>query len=287
CGFTLFGWDGDTLAWESSPPRDDGDTGRTVHYLYEPGSFVPVAQALRKSPIRLHKQPDWSQREYDFDQDPLWHTEVKPQAFDAIAWYQCDHLGTPMELTDEHGHIAWAGQYKAWGEVKEERSDWAKQHGLSNPIRFQGQYHDHETGLHYNRYRYYDPMVGRFIGEDPVSYAGGLNLFAYAPNPIEWYDPLGLARIPKREKTKVSIENRQYHGTEKCEHCLIDVVPGQKSQKGVTPPSNERQYDHIEPDSKGGSNMEENVQILCRKCNRGFSDKAKDNFKLLNRMGVR
>ena len=193
CGFTLFGWDGDTLAWESSPPRDEGDTGRTVHYLYEPGSFVPVAQALRNSPIRLHKQPDWSQREYDFDQDPLWHTDVKPQPFDAIAWYQCDHLGTPMELTDEQGNVAWAGQYKAWGEVKEERSDWAKQHGLANPIRFQGQYHDHETGLHYNRYRYYDPKAGRFVSLDPISYAGGINLLVYAPSPVDWIDPLGLA----------------------------------------------------------------------------------------------
>ncbi len=53
CGFTLFGWDGDTLARESSPAQDEGDTGKTVHYLYEPGSFVPVAQALRKAPIQL------------------------------------------------------------------------------------------------------------------------------------------------------------------------------------------------------------------------------------------
>ncbi|AZL73602.1 RHS repeat-associated core domain-containing protein [Pseudomonas oryziphila] len=194
CGFTLFGWDGDTLAWESSPPLDEGDTGRTVHYLYEPGSFVPVAQALRKSPIRLHKVPDWSQREYDFEQDPLWHTEVKPQPFEAIAWYHCDHLGTPMELTDEQGNVAWAGQYKAWGEVREERSAWAKQHGLGNPIRFQGQYHDHETGLHYNRYRYFDFQLGRFISSDPIKYSGGLNLFVYSPNPISWIDPLGLSK---------------------------------------------------------------------------------------------
>ncbi|WP_290445344.1 RHS repeat-associated core domain-containing protein, partial [Pseudomonas sp. VA159-2] len=82
---------------------------------------------------------------------------------------------------------------KAWGEVREERSDWAKQHGLGNPIRFQGQYHDHETGLHYNRFRYYDPRAGRFIGQDPIGYAGGLNLFAYVPNPIGWIDPLGLS----------------------------------------------------------------------------------------------
>ncbi|WP_262378094.1 RHS repeat-associated core domain-containing protein, partial [Pseudomonas sp. WS 5078] len=66
--------------------------------------------------------------------------------------------------------------------------------GLKNPIRFQGQYHDHETGLHYNRYRYYDPRAGRFISKDPISYAGGLNLYAYAPNPTGWVDALGLAK---------------------------------------------------------------------------------------------
>ncbi|AGZ37875.1 hypothetical protein PVLB_25480 [Pseudomonas sp. VLB120] len=212
CGFTLFGWDGNNLAWESSPPRDDGDSGRTVHYLYEPGSFVPVAQALRKSPIRLHKQPDWSQREYDFDQDPLWHTEVKPQGFDAIAWYQCDHLGTPMELTDEQGNVAWAGQYKAWGEVREERSEWARQQGLSNPIRFPGQYQDCETGLHYNRHRYYEPRQGRFISRDPISYRGGLNLYAYTPNPVGWTDASGLCSTRlNRNLGGIKYDNLQAH----------------------------------------------------------------------------
>ncbi|MFF7109441.1 RHS repeat-associated core domain-containing protein, partial [Pseudomonas sichuanensis] len=196
CGYTLYGWDGDTLAWESSPPQDEGETGRTVHYLYEPGSFVPVVQAQRNNPIRLLRQPDWSGREYEFDQDPLWHTEVKAQPFEAIAWYQCDHLGTPIELTDHTGEVAWTAQYKAWGEVREARSEWARQVGMSNPIRFQGQYHDHETGLHYNRYRYYDPRVGRFVGQDPISYSGGFNLYAYTRNPTTWVDPLGLAGNP-------------------------------------------------------------------------------------------
>ena len=207
CGFTLFGWDGDTLAWESSPPRDDGDSGRTVHYLYEPGSFVPVAQALRKRPIVLHRQPDWSQREYDFDQDPLWQTDMTPQAFDAIVWYQCDQLGTPMELTDEQGNIVWAGQYKAWGELREERSGWAKQHGLINSIRFQGQYLDHETGLHYNRNRYYELESGIFISQDPIRYRGGLNFYVYAPNPIEWIDPLGLVGNRANRRARVVLEN--------------------------------------------------------------------------------
>ncbi len=114
---------------------------------------------------------------------------MQPQAFDALAWYQCDHLGTPMELTDHNGEMAWAGQYKAWGEVREERSAWARQIGLSNPIRFY-----RETALHYNRYRYYDPRVGRFIGQDPIGFSGGLNVYQYAPIPIHWVDPLGLTK---------------------------------------------------------------------------------------------
>lgn len=68
---------------------------------------------------------------------------------------------------------------------------------MHQPIRFQGQYFDAETGLHYNRFRYYDPDVGRFISQDPIGLAGGDNLYAYAPNPTGWVDPLGLARKKK------------------------------------------------------------------------------------------
>ena len=195
CDYTLYGWDGDTLAWETCPPLIDGDTGRTVHYVYEPGTFIPVAQALRFATMRLLKQPDYSGA-YDPETDPLWtYTPVVPK-IDVLSWYHCDHLGTPQEMSDRNGQIVWSADHKAWGEIREQRSEKAKQQGLSNPLRFQGQYHDHETGLHYNRYRYYDPRVGRFISKDPIGYAGGLNLFAYAPNPVGWVDPLGLAKSP-------------------------------------------------------------------------------------------
>ena len=283
CGFTLFGWDGDTLAWESSPAQADGASGKTVHYLYEPGTFVPVAQVLRHQPMRLLAQPSYTGA-YDIDQNPLWTHTPQALPIDVLAWYQCDHLGTPQELTDPTGQIAWSAQYKAWGEVKEQRSDWAQRQGLTNPIRFQGQYHDHETGLHYNRYRYYDPRVGRFVSKDPISYAGGLNLYAYAPNPTGWVDALGLARIPKSVKTKVAMENQEVFGVETCEKCLTAVVPGKKSQRGITHPLNERQFDHIHPDSLGGDNNEKNTQILCRRCNRDLSDSLKPNYKLLNRL---
>ncbi|MCU0070069.1 RHS domain-containing protein [Pseudomonas koreensis] len=191
CGFTLYGWDGDHLAWESSPAQLDGTVGHTVHYVYEPGTFIPLVQAVRHQPISLLDLPEYS-GDYSLEEDPVWTHKQLAQPFDALAWYQCDHLGTPQELTDQHANIVWSAQYKAWGEVREHLGPSAIQHQTTNPIRFQGQYHDHETGLHYSRYRYYDPAIGRFISKDPVSYAGGLNLYAYAVNPIGWIDPLGL-----------------------------------------------------------------------------------------------
>ena len=61
--------------------------------------------------------------------------------------------------------------------------------------------HDEESGLHYNRYRYDDPAAGRFISTDPEGLDEGWNLFQYAPNAINWLDPLGLK---KQSKTYVT-----------------------------------------------------------------------------------
>ncbi len=153
---------------------------------------MPVAQAVSNHVVELLRQPVYV-FPYDIDKDPVWLHKPMPKAFDAMAWYQCDQLGTPMELTGEDGEIAWSGRYKAWGLAEEQRSDGAKWAEIRNPLRFQGQYWDVETGLHYNRYRYYAPEIGRFIVRDPISFIGGLNTYAYASNPIEWIDPFGLA----------------------------------------------------------------------------------------------
>ncbi|MEX5585700.1 RHS repeat domain-containing protein, partial [Pseudomonas lurida] len=81
--------------------------------------------------------------------------------------YQLDHLGTPQELTAPNGEIVWSAHYRAYGEIS--RLDIGK---VDNPLRFQGQYFDQESGLHYNRHRYYNPDVGRYLTPDPVKLAG-------------------------------------------------------------------------------------------------------------------
>ncbi|WP_317233296.1 RHS repeat domain-containing protein [Serratia fonticola] len=109
----------------------------------------------------------------------------------AIYWYQNDQLGTPHELTDGNGNSVWKGRFSAFGQ---EREEWLAEDAvdISQPLRFQGQYADKESGLYYNLNRYYDPGVGRYLTVDPVGLAGGSNQYQYCPNPIAWIDPLGL-----------------------------------------------------------------------------------------------
>jgi len=63
-------------------------------------------------------------------------------------------------------------------------------------LRLQGQQVDEESGLHYNRGRFYDPSSGRFVSTDPIKLSGGFNLYQYGPSPVQWVDPLGLAGKP-------------------------------------------------------------------------------------------
>ena len=95
----------------------------------------------------------------------------------------------PEELTDEAGEIVWECSYQLWGKPIQEIAHTEIQQNL----RYQGQYLDRETGLHYNTFRYYDPDTGRFTQPDPIGLAGGLNLYQYAPNAFMWIDPWGLS----------------------------------------------------------------------------------------------
>ena len=196
---------------------------------YAQGTFVPVAQAVINSTLDLLPQPTYGDQ-YDIDRDPVWQHKRTATPVNTFAWYQCDQLGTPMEISDENGQIVWTGIYDAWGLVKLPDGAGKPQRAKArNPLRFQGQYFDTETLLHYNRHRYYDPWTGRFISKDPIGYSGGLNLYFFAPNTIQWLDPLGLARIKnsvegdRRHKTvNERLRNQYPDATIQCECYLRD-----------------------------------------------------------------
>ena len=171
---------------------------------------------------KVKGQQEKEQEPRDFE-ETLPPPEDEPQAENGkvvslkdwrVRYYHNDHLGTPRELSDEDGSIVWQASYRAWGNTlkvvtadpqalqNQEQQTRQRLTAQNDPnlqaqpieqnLRFQGQYYDQETGLHYNRFRYYDPDVGRFVGQDPIKLMGGANLYQYMANPLSWIDPLGL-----------------------------------------------------------------------------------------------
>ncbi|MGX1021512.1 RHS repeat-associated protein [Pseudomonas sp. Y3 TE3536] len=129
--------------------------------------------------------------------EPLARLDGKPGLED-IQYFHTNLAGLPEQLTDEQGQSVWRSDYRGWGRSWDE---WCSPRQIREQnLRYQGQYLDRETELHYNTFRYYDPDVGCFTQVDPVGLAGGLNLFQYAPNPSSWVDPLGLKCWPSARR---------------------------------------------------------------------------------------
>ncbi|WP_102781224.1 RHS repeat-associated core domain-containing protein, partial [Providencia stuartii] len=99
-----------------------------------------------------------------------------------IFYFQCQPNGLPDALYDVEGQLQWHARFTSWGKTEIELGNLhSNGYARSQNLRFQGQYFDRETGLHYNTFRYYDPDIGRFTQQDPIGLAGGLNLYQYAP----------------------------------------------------------------------------------------------------------
>ncbi|MCB4468226.1 rhs element protein RhsC, partial [Escherichia coli] len=108
-----------------------------------------------------------------------------------IHLYHCDHRGLPLALISTEGTTAWYAEYDEWGNQLNEENP----HQLQQLIRLPGQQYDEESGLYYNRHRYYDPLRGRYITQDPIGLKGGWNFYQYPLNPISNIDPLGLETL--------------------------------------------------------------------------------------------
>ncbi|AJX36156.1 RHS repeat-associated core domain-containing protein [Burkholderia oklahomensis] len=196
-----FFWDGDTLVGEyaaggegggASAPEVDGDLGApsfavSEHDQTDTGT-LPVASRMYEW-IFYPK----SFRPLAIVQDDLaeWRVSARlpgqrAPGTGSVYFYQSDLNGAPVRMHDASGRAVWEARYYPRGAV-ECTERWSVQ-----PLRLQGQYHDDESGLHYNRYRYFDPDTGSFISHDPIGLEGGLNPYQFAPNIFGWADPVGL-----------------------------------------------------------------------------------------------
>ena len=144
------------FAWEGDRMVLEQRGGHETIHFYHPGSFVPLAQIHNGSLHHLHT----------------------------------DHLGTPLEASSDSGEITWRATYRTWGSTLIEEVG-----EIQQKLRFQGQYFDVETGLHYNRFRYYEPNMGRFVSQDPIGFEGDFHFYSYTRDPNKFVDPFGL--LPK------------------------------------------------------------------------------------------
>jgi RHS repeat-associated protein len=171
-GETLFLWDGLQMIQEQRGKKN-------ALYFYENDSFAPMARLNHE---KLGDIKELSSNVFYFHNEPS---------------------GVPDELSSESGEAVWLAKLQTWGNTTKEewivnKDSYPIQYdsAIAQNFRAEGQYRDEETGLHYNTYRFYDPDIGRFITQDPISLSGGTNLYQSAPNPIGWADALGLAGVP-------------------------------------------------------------------------------------------
>ncbi|WDU54328.1 RHS domain-containing protein [Taylorella equigenitalis] len=202
---TLYDWDGLTIASEDrigeqlavqAQIRKDAHSEKRklsseVQYLYEDGEFVPLVQYTNSAAVGLG-YGSFGGGSGGAGSLGGGSKGVAP----AIYHYVNDQIGTPQILMNADQEVVWEAQAKAWGDtiISAPVSD----DGVINNHRFQGQYFDAESELHYNTFRYYDPEIGRYISLDPIGLLGGLNNYQYAPNPVEWVDPWGLVKYRRR-----------------------------------------------------------------------------------------
>ena len=167
-GITCWLWNGNVPLHEWTPSQRRNEQGEIEEYqkdlrtwLFEEESFVPLA----------------------LFQDGKAYSIVT------------DHLGTPVEAYNEQGEEVWYRRLDMNGKVIEERSMLYTSYKdyIKIPFLFQGQYYDEEIKLAYNRFRYYDPELGRYISEDPIRFASGATaLHSYVEDSNTWTDTFGL-----------------------------------------------------------------------------------------------
>ncbi|MBO0492300.1 RHS repeat-associated core domain-containing protein [Pseudomonas sp. Marseille-Q1929] len=190
-GETRFVWDGLRLLQEHRHSQ-------TSLYVYQDEGYEPLARVDGTGPLQK------------------------------IRYYHNDLNGLPEQLTEADGHDVWRATYRVWGNTLEEVRE--PYYIEEQNLRFQGQYLDRETGLHFNTFRFYDPDVGRFTTPDPIGLAGGINAYTYADNPFAWVDPLGLtcANNGKVHGNSHSSKNPNHV------YVIVDTKTGRMMKPGIS-----------------------------------------------------
>ncbi len=158
-----------------------------------------------------------------------------------VYYYATDYPGHVNGLFNASGGVANRYRYSPWGEPE------LTSEGVSNTLRFMGRERDWDSGLYYVRNRWYDAQVGRFVSEDPIGLAGGINVYRYAVNaPTNIMDPYGLCIDPRNFK---QVDMAGYSKDEFCPMTTLDPVTNSGSDWPFGTPRDEGR--NTNPSSRG------------------------------------
>ena len=143
-----------------------------------------------------------------------------------------DYIGRPVQAYDERGTLVWQADYDIYGNLLN-----LKGNREFVPFRQLGQYEDEETGLYYNRFRYYDLSTGGYISQDPIRLEGdNPTLYGYVHDPNSWNDPLGQdCAENKKIKQLHNGESVNVKSFKEANSLLKKAFPNAKRSKGASP----------------------------------------------------
>ena len=158
--------------------------GTTTHFVWD--GNVPLHEWTKTA------ESEESVITWLFEQDtfvPAAKLVANGECFSIVS----DYLGTPMQAYNKKGNKVWEQELDIYGRQR-------KRPSALIPFKYQGQYEDAETGLYYNRFRYYDPNGGSYISQDPIGLAGGSRLYGYVHDTNSW---LYILRLHKNNNSTV------------------------------------------------------------------------------------
>ena len=153
---THFVWDGNVPLHEWQEVSSDAEKTNITTWLFEQNTFIPAAKLAANG-----------------------------ESFSIVS----DYLGTPLQAFDNNGNKVWEQELDIFGRKRRKGNN----NSSFIPFKYQGQYEDVETGLYYNRFRYYDSCIGNYISQDPIRLASNsVNLYSYISDSNSWLDIFGL-----------------------------------------------------------------------------------------------
>jgi len=256
--------------------REGWELERHVHFVWDAASLLAEVDVTSGTPRVLRSylyEENWrglplAQRDHDASGAPgPWIYLIG------------DQNGTPEELVDGAGQVVGRLERTTFGAAVATPDS-----RVTTQFRFPGQYCDDETGLHFNRYRYYDPSTGRYLSPDPTDIAGGFNQYGYLPNPIGWFDLMGWTHGMTVESvsgiTGISegdFFNSGYSGL------INDQGDCPSDLKSQAKAHSERKFDHVLRDLYSKEQVESGAEVAlkgqlppCRNCHRTMQKLADD-----------